>query len=59
VVVPPSQLMLHSMTPRQVQMIDQALRDIGPFGQVRLVKVKGHLRFIEKLESLDVLKGSY
>jgi len=23
-----------------VQMIDQALRDIGPFGQVRLVKIR-------------------
>ncbi len=55
--VPPSHLMLHFLTPRQVQMIDDALRDVGPFGEVRLIKVKGRLRFIEKLESLDATKG--
>jgi len=55
--VPLSHLTLHSLTPRQVQMIDDALRDVGPFGEVRLIKVKGRLRFIEKLESLDATKG--
>lgn len=55
--VPLSHLMLHCLTPRQVQMIDDALRDVGPFGEVRLIKVKGRLRFIEKLESLDATKG--
>lgn len=53
---PLSHLMLHSLTPRQVQMIDDALREVGPFGEVRLIKVKGRLRFIEKLESLDTTK---
>lgn len=55
--VPLSHLTLHSLTPRQVQMIDDALRDVGPFGEVRLIKVKGRLRFIEKPESLDATRG--
>lgn len=55
--VPLFHLTLHSLTPRQVQMIDEALREVGPFGEVRLIKVKGRLRFIEKLESLDATKG--
>jgi hypothetical protein len=32
-------------------MIDRALMDVGAFGEVRLVKVKGKLRYIQKLES--------
>lgn len=50
-VVPVSQLMLHALTPEQVEMIDRALMDVGAFGEVRLVKVKGKLRYIQKLES--------
>jgi len=56
--VPLAQLMLHSLTPAQVQLIDRALMDIGPFGEVRLVKVKGRLRFIQRVESEDALQAS-
>lgn len=55
--VPISHLTLHCLTPRQVQMIDDALREVGEFGEVRLVVQRGRLRFIEKLESLDATKG--
>jgi len=33
----------------QVTQIDQALEAIGDFGEVRLIKAKGKLRFIQKL----------
>ncbi|MGQ9586697.1 MAG: hypothetical protein ACUVXG_15060 [Anaerolineae bacterium] len=48
---------LRFLTLAQVQMIDQALEEIGPFGEVRLIKAKGRLRFIQKLESQDALAG--
>jgi hypothetical protein len=46
------------LTPDQVLQVDRALASIGPFGEVRLVKVKGQLRFIQKLDSHDLLRGS-
>ena len=46
---------LRMLTPKQVLKVDQALASIGPFGEVRLIKVKGRLRFIQKLESHDLL----
>ena len=38
---------LHSLTPAQVLTIDRALTSLGPFGEVRIVKAKGRVRFIE------------
>jgi hypothetical protein len=38
----------------QIKLIDRALSDIGDFGEVRLVKMKGKLRFIQKVKSEDV-----
>jgi hypothetical protein len=46
------------LTPDQVLQVDRALASIGPFGEVRLVKVKGQLRFIQKLDSRDLLRGN-
>jgi hypothetical protein len=46
------------LTPAQVLQVDRALASIGPFGEVRLVKVKGQLRFIQKLDSRDLLRGN-
>lgn len=46
------------LTPDQVLQVDRALASIGPFGEVRLVKVKGQLRFIQKLDSHDLLRGN-
>ena len=47
---------LESLTPEQVLCIDRALAGIGAFGEVRIVKAKGRVRFIETLESRDLLK---
>jgi hypothetical protein len=55
--VPLSHLTLHSLTPRQVQMIDDALQQVGDFGEVRLVVQRGRLRFVEIVRSLDALKN--
>jgi len=38
----------------QVKQIDQALADMGDFGEVRLIKAKGKLRFIQTLESQEI-----
>jgi hypothetical protein len=46
------------LTPEQILQVDQALASIGAFGEVRLVKVKGQLRFIQKLDSRDLLRGN-
>jgi hypothetical protein len=47
---------LESLTAEQVLCIDRALAGIGAFGEVRIVKAKGRVRFIETLESRDLLK---
>jgi hypothetical protein len=47
---------LTALTPAQVLCIDRALADIGAFGEVRIVKAKGRVRFIETLKSRDLLK---
>jgi len=49
---------LEVLTARHVQLIDQALASLGPFSEVRLIKVRGKLRFIEKLESESALEPS-
>ena len=41
---------------RQVHMIDEALRSLGAFGEVRLVVEKGRLRFIITQKSYDALR---
>jgi hypothetical protein len=47
---------LTELTPEQVVFIDRALAEVGAFGQIRIVKKKGRVRFIETLESRDWLK---
>ena len=46
---------LRSLTAYQIQKIDQALNDLGAFGEVRLVKEKGRVRFIEVVVSESLL----
>ena len=46
---------LKVLTSRQIQKIDDALAGLGPFAEVRLIKNRGKLRFIQKLESESVL----
>jgi hypothetical protein len=49
---------LRVLTPEQVLVVDRALASIGPFGEVRLVKVKGRVRFIQQLHSHSLLQSS-
>lgn len=46
---------LRSLTVDQVRLVDDALTRLGPFGEVRLIKEKGKLRFIQILESKSAL----
>jgi len=46
---------LQVLSPEQIQQVDRALASIGPFGEVRLIKVKGRVRFIQQLKSRDLL----
>lgn len=48
---------LRVLTPEQVVEIDRALEEVGPFGEVRLVKAKGKVRFIQRLESRELPRG--
>jgi hypothetical protein len=42
---------LKVLTPRQIQKIDDALVRSGPFAEVRLVKNRGKLCFIQEVET--------
>jgi hypothetical protein len=46
------------LTPWQIQQIDEALAGLGPFAEVRLIKNRGKLRFIQKVDSESVLGPS-
>ena len=48
-----SDLALKVLSCSQIQRIDNLLSGLGPFGKVRLIKQKGRLRFVEKVESFD------
>jgi hypothetical protein len=39
----------------QIKQIERALADVGEFGEVRLIKAKGKLRFIQRVSSEDAL----
>jgi hypothetical protein len=41
-----------------IRKIDDALAELGPFGEVRLIKQRGKLRFIQKVESESILEAS-
>jgi hypothetical protein len=42
----------------QIRIIDEALRSLGDFGELRLVVEKGRLRFLVTQKSYDALKVS-
>lgn len=44
------------LAPEQVAMIDEALRSLGEYGEVRLTVQKGRLRFLMTQRSFDALK---
>jgi len=48
---------LRVLTPEQILEIDRALEEVGPFGEVRLVKARGKVRFIQRLESRELPRG--
>lgn len=41
-----------------IRRIDDLLQEIGSFGELRLIKRKGALRFIEKIESIDLYQDA-
>lgn len=41
---------------RQIEMIEEALRSVGEYGEVRLIVEKGRLRFLVTQRSFDTLK---
>ena len=47
-------LSLKVLNSGQIQRIDSMLDEMGPFGELRLIKKKGRVRFIEKVESFDL-----
>ena len=46
------------MTPHLVQRLEMALGSVGAFGEVRLVVLKGQVRFIEIVRSESVERRS-
>ncbi len=41
----------------QIKRIDKALAEVGDFGEVRLIKAKGKVRFIQKVSSEEITGG--
>jgi hypothetical protein len=41
---------------QQIKMIEEALRAVGEYGEVRLIVEKGRLRFLVTQKSFDTLK---
>ena len=39
-----------------IRQIDDALAELGPFGEVRIIKQRGNLRFIQKVESESIME---
>ncbi len=46
------------LTTDQIQQIDRALNEVGAFGEVRLIKDRGQLRFIQRLISEEAAGAS-
>lgn len=47
---------LRFLTPRQIEMIDEMLDNVTPYGEVTLRVQKGRLRCIAKSKSYDAIK---
>ena len=47
---------LSFLTAREITMIDDLLKSVAPFGEVRLVVQKGRLRFVSSVKSHDALE---
>ena len=46
---------LKFLSPAQVEKIDEAMANLGPWGEIRLVVQKGRLRFLVTQQSHDAL----
>ncbi len=44
------------LLPQHIQMIEEALRTLGEYGEIRLIVEKGQLRFLVTQKSYDALK---
>jgi len=53
----PADRPLKSLSLGQVHAIDEALAAVGAFGEVRLLKSRGKLRFIQTVRSEDAGSG--
>jgi hypothetical protein len=51
-----STISLKVLSRSQIKRIDEMLSELGPFGELRLIVRKGRLRFIERVESIDLLE---
>ncbi len=47
-------LKLKTLTPEQVERIDEVLTSIGEYGEVHLIVQRGELRYINKVESYKI-----
>ena len=50
--------MAAALQPHQIKQIERALAEVGDFGEVRLIKAKGKLRFIQRVSSEDALTSA-
>ena len=41
-----------------IRQIDAALAELGPFGEVRIIKQRGKLRYIQQVKSESIMEGS-
>lgn len=48
---PDDRVVLRFLTPSQVQIIDRMLTSTSPYAEIRLVKERGFLKFMQVLES--------
>jgi hypothetical protein len=47
---------LRFLTPKEINVIDDLLASVGPFGEVRLAVQKGKLRFVSSVKSQDAFR---
>jgi hypothetical protein len=49
---------LSILRPEHIRQIDDALAELGPFSEVRIIKQRGKLRLIQKVESMNIVEES-
>jgi hypothetical protein len=54
---PETQATQRFLTPQVVRRLEDALSRVGAFGEVRLVVLKGRLRFVETVRSESLAEG--